>query len=75
MRGCSSEARPVADALQAWLIEQCTQVPSSSAIAKAIDYASKRWGPLTHYLTDAQAPLDNYWLENRIRPEALGRRN
>lgn len=70
-----SQARPVADALQAWLIAQRTRVPSGSAIAKAIDYALKRWGPLTHYLADPQVPLDNNWLENRIRPVALGRRN
>ena len=31
-------------------------------------------GP-THYLTDGRVPIDNNWIENQIRPIALGRKN
>ena len=31
-------------------------------------------GP-THYLDDGQVPIDNNWIENRIRPIATGRKN
>ena len=32
-------------------------------------------GPLTHYLDDGAAPIDNNWVENQIRPIALGKKN
>ena len=30
---------------------------------------------LTRYLNDGDLPIDNNWVENRIRPVALGRQN
>ena len=69
------KAQPVADALRAWLIEQRSKVPGGGAIARAIDYSLRRWTALTHYLTDGRVPADNNWIENRMRPIALGRKN
>ncbi len=69
------KAQPVADALQAWLITQRQKVPEGSATAKAIDYSLNRWTALTRYLGDGNLPADNNWIENRIRPIALGRAN
>jgi len=46
-----------------------------SATARAIDYSLGRWSPLTHYLDDGAVPIDNNWVENQIRPNALGKRN
>ena len=51
------------------------KVPNNSATAKAIDYCLKRWAALTRYLSDGQIPIDNNWIENQIRPIALGRKN
>ena len=68
-------ARPVADALQRWLRQQRQRVPDGSATARAIDYSLKRWAALTRYLDDGELPIDNNWVENRIRPIALGRQN
>jgi transposase len=68
-------ARPAADALHAWLAAQRQRVPDGSATAKAIDYSLGRWGPLTRYLDDGALPIDNNWVENRIRPIAVGRGN
>jgi transposase len=70
-----TNSRPIADALHAWLIRQRQQVPNGSGIAKAIDYGLNRWAALTRYLTDGQVPIDNNWVENRIRPITLGRTN
>ena len=42
---------------------------------KAIDYSLKRWGELTHFVTDGNVPISNNWVENHIRPIALGRSN
>jgi transposase len=69
------KAKPVADALLAWLIAQRQKVPDGSATAKAIDYSLNRWTALTRYLGDGALPADNNWIENRIRPIALGRAN
>jgi transposase len=68
-------SRPAADALYAWLAAQRQRVPDGSATAKAIDYSLGRWGPLMRYLDDGALPIDNNWVENRIRPIAVGRAN
>lgn len=68
-------ARPAADTLHAWLLAQRQRVPDGSATAKAINYSLGRWAALTHYLDDGAVPADNNWVENRIRPVALGRAN
>ena len=68
-------AKPIADALHAWLMTQRQRVPNGSGTAAAIDYSLKRWAPLTHYLTDGCVPIDNNWIENQIRPIAIGRKN
>jgi len=68
-------ARPVVDKLHHWLIGQRQQVTHGTATAKAIDYSLKRWQALTRYLDDGAAPIDNNWVENQIRPWALGRSN
>jgi len=69
------KARPVADALGKWLTLQRQKVPDGSATAKAIDYSLKRWSALTRYLDDGDLPADNNWVENQIRPIAIGRNN
>lgn len=70
-----AKAKPIADELHDWLTQQRQRVPQGSATARAIDYSLKRWAALTHYLSDGQVPIDNNWIENRIRPIALGRKN
>ena len=69
------KAKPIADVLHAWLMAQRQRVPNGSGTAKAIDYSLNRWAALVHYLDDGQVPIDNNWIENRIRPIALGRKN
>jgi len=43
--------------------------------ARAIDYSLNRWAALTSYIDDGDLPIDNNWVENRIRPIAIGRQN
>jgi hypothetical protein len=69
------KALPIANALKNWLEAQRARVPDGSAIAKAIDYSRSRWPALTRYLGDGDIPCDNNWVENQIRPIALGRSN
>ena len=68
-------SRPVADALHQWMRMQRQKIPDGSATARAIDYSLNRWVALTRFLDDGDLPIDNNWVENRIRPIALGRQN
>ncbi|MGB3070455.1 MAG: IS66 family transposase [Ottowia sp.] len=70
-----ARARPVAETLHRWLLAQRLRVPDGSGTARAIDYSLKRWQALTRYLDDGDAPIDNNWVENQIRPWAVGRSN
>jgi transposase len=69
------QGRPAADALYAWLMAQRERVPEGSATARAFNYSLGRWGALTRYLDDGHLPIDNNWVENQIRPIAIGRNN
>jgi len=69
------KAAPIATNFRAWLEAQRMRVPDGSATAKAIDYSLGRWAALTRYLADGDVPCDNNWVENQIRPIAIGRSN
>jgi len=69
------QAKPVLDEFGIWLERRRQQVPNGSSTAKAIDYSLRRWAALIHYLDDGQVPIDNNWIENRIRPIVTGRKN
>jgi hypothetical protein len=69
------QAKPILDEFHDWLTRHRLQVPNGSSTAKAIDYSLKRWTALAHYIDDGQVPIDNNWIENRIRPIATGRKN
>ena len=68
-------SRPLIDKLHAWLLEHRAKVTEGSAIAKAIDYSLRRWQALTRFVEDGRIPIDNNWIENQMRPIALGRKN
>ncbi|MBH84060.1 MAG: IS66 family transposase [Alteromonadaceae bacterium] len=70
-----TKAKPLADALHQWMLAHRQKVPDGSGTAKALDYSLKRWDALTRYLDDGAVPIDNNWVENQIRPWALGRSN
>ena len=69
------QSRPVLEQLHRWLTEHRAKVPEGSATAKAIDYSLRRWVALTRFVDNGHLPVDNNWVENQIRPVALGRKN
>ena len=75
LRMRQQQSRPVVDKLKHWLADNRAKVPEGSATAKAIDYSLRRWQALTVFVDKAQVPIDNNWVENQIRPIALGRKN
>jgi transposase len=68
-------SKPLADAFHQWMVLQRQKITDGSATAKALDYSLKRWAALTQFLNDGQLPIDNNWIENQIRPIAIGRNN
>jgi len=69
------EIKPLMDKLRQWLLDHKIKVPDGSGTMKAIDYSLKRWDALTTFLDDPHTPIDNNWVENQIRPIAVGRKN
>jgi len=69
------KARPLAQELYSWMLRQQEVVPPGSATAKALLYSLRRWAALVRYIDDGDLPIDNNWVENQIRPIALGRSN
>ncbi|MEO8148678.1 MAG: IS66 family transposase [Bacteroidia bacterium] len=70
-----SESMSVLESIKQWLGENVTLVLPQSAIGKAITYSLARWEKLCVYVTDGKLEIDNNWVENNIRPIALGRKN
>ena len=62
------KARPMADSMLAHRL----RATDGTGLARALDYSLKRWAALTRYIDDGQLPIDNNWVENQIRPIALG---
>jgi len=69
------QARPLAEALHAWLVEQRQRLANADTTARAIDYSLSNWRALTRYLDDGNVPIDNNAAENAVRPLCVGRKN
>lgn len=70
-----ARSRPLLDALHRWMLLTRQKITDGSATAKALDYSLKRWVALTRFVEDGRLPADNNWIENQIRPIAIGRSN
>ncbi|MBX3724473.1 MAG: IS66 family transposase [Xanthomonadales bacterium] len=68
-------ARPLVEALHAWLLDLSGKALGGSALSKAVHHALGRWPALVRFLDDGDYPLDNNPVENAIRPIAIGRKN
>jgi transposase len=69
------EAIPIIEKFDVWIHEAETQVPPGSHIGKAISYTLKQWPYVMKYVHYGEVEIDTNWVENQIRPFALGRRN
>jgi transposase len=47
----------------------------SSELGKACDYSLSHWDYLSTYLRHGHVAIDNNWMENAIRPTAVGKKN
>ena len=51
------------------------QAPPKSLLGIAITYTLNQWRYLNEYINHGDVPISNIWIENQIRPFAVGRRN
>lgn len=66
-------AQPIIEKIHKCLIK--SNAPPKSALSSAINYALNQWEYLKRYIEYGEAEIDNNWIENQIRPFALGRKN
>lgn len=75
----NKESKPILQDLKAWLLDNAPEsnnkILPKSKIGKAISYALGMWHRIERYLEDGMYEIDNNWVENSIRPVALGRKN
>ncbi len=68
-------ARPLLEALHAWLVALKPSVLPKSPMGDAIGYALRQWGPLIRYVDDGRLQIDNNCVERQMRAVAVGRKN
>ena len=67
---------PVMAALASWIDDQLDgKVEPNSGLGKALKYLKKHWKPLTLFLRDGKAPLENNICERAIKKAVLNRKN
>ncbi len=69
------KSKPIADEFRLWISEHIKSVPPATALGKALGYADREWVYLTRYLENGELAIDNNFIENKIRPFAIGRKN
>lgn len=69
------ESLPIMNELGKWIAETYKTTLPKSPMGAALTYAVTRWDNLLNYLFDGSLEIDNNWVENAIRPNALGRKN
>jgi hypothetical protein len=69
------KAWPILRALYIWLKQQAPRIPPKSKLATALHYLFKQWPYLIGYLKHGSVEIDTNWVENQIRPIALGKKN
>ena len=76
MRLRQEQAAPVLRILKADLVtlRRNPGVLPQSPLGKAIDYTLRLWDRLTLYLGNGELEIDNNWIENGIRPSAVGKK-
>lgn len=77
LRFHQQHSQPILDALHGWLEAQFAErrAEPNSGLGKAITYLLRHWKPLTLFLRQAGAPLDNNLCERALKRAVLHRKN
>jgi len=70
-----AQAVPQLNEIKAWLDKHLLTELPKSPLGQAISYTHSRWAGLSAYASHGQVEIDNNWVENAIRPLAIGRKN
>lgn len=68
-------AKPIWADYEAWLKQTAREVKAKSPLYKAIYYSTHELENMKRYMEQGYLLIDNNWVENSIRPSALGRKN
>ena len=69
------KSKPLLDQIKAAIEAARTAALPKSALAKACNYTLTLWSRLSRFLEYPELELSNNWVENSMRPVALGRKN
>ena len=69
------ESKPILEKMKEWLDVQEGKHPPKGYMGKAINYALGEWKYLIKYLEDGRLHICNNFIERRIRPFVIGRKN
>jgi transposase len=69
------KAKPLLEQIKVTIEAARADALPKSALAKACNYTLTLWTRLAHFLEHPQLELSNNWVENSMRPVALGRKN
>jgi hypothetical protein len=69
------QSRPILERLRRAMERVRQRTLPQGALGQALEYALKRWEALTRYVEDGRLEIDNNWIENAIRPSAIGKKN
>ncbi|MDH5580787.1 MAG: IS66 family transposase [Bdellovibrionales bacterium] len=69
------KSRPILEEMKGWIDDIREKITPSSVAGKAITYAFNEWKYLIPYLDDGNLNISNSWVENKIRPFCVGRKN
>jgi transposase len=69
------KSKPILEGFNQLLKSSVDKVGEKSKLSQAIHYALNQWEYLSAYINHGEVETDNNWVENQIRPFALGRKN
>ncbi len=77
LRFHQEQSKPIMEALHRWLEAQLAEhrTEPNSGLGQAIRYLLRHWQPLTLFLRQAGAPLDNNLVERSLKRAVLHRKN
>ena len=70
-----TESAPLVNAFGVWLDEQRSRVSPKSRLGEKLTCIANQWDRMLVFLHDGRVEMDSNFVENRIRPIALSRKN
>ena len=70
-----TESAPLVNAFGVWLDEQRSRVSPRSRLGEKLAYIANQWDGLLVFLHDGRVEMDTNFVENRIRPLKLTKKN